>query len=112
MKLPNRDQAVVPPEKVTDYLLNTAHEDGRGKALFFLHFGFSMAHWEVLAQALVRHARDHEVANSETSDFGTRYVVEGVLETPSQRTVKLRVVWFISAGESRYQTGTAYPLEE
>ena len=112
MKLPNVDQALVPPEKIKDYLLNVAHEKGRGKAIFLLHFGFSVAKWEELVQSLIRHAHDHEVAKSEVSRFGTRYVLEGGLQTPSGRTPQVRVVWFVPEFGDRPRLVTVYPLEE
>jgi hypothetical protein len=36
MRLPNVAAAVVPPEKITGYLLSTEHRDGQHKAAFFL----------------------------------------------------------------------------
>lgn len=35
MTLPHLENAVVPPEKLTKYLLSMTHEDGAGKAAFF-----------------------------------------------------------------------------
>lgn len=102
----------MPPEKITAYLLDTEHENGRGKALFFIHFGFSMAQWEVLAAAIIRHAQEHEVVKQETTRFGTRYVVEGALQTPNQQAPQVRVVWFIPKDMQQPRLATAYPLEE
>jgi|SRR5450432_3509197 hypothetical protein len=112
VKLPNLRGAFVPPRKITHYLLDTSHDEGRGKALFFLHVGFDIAHWEELAEALVNHAQEHEVEKEETTRFGTRYIIEGALPTPAGRYVQLRSVWFISQGNPDPQFVTAYPLEE
>lgn len=102
----------MPPEKIIDYLLDVEHESGQGKALFFIHFGFSVAKWEVLAQALVSHANQNDVVKQEMTQFGTRYVIEGTLETPSQRKPQVRVVWFIPKDARIPRLATAYPLEE
>ncbi len=48
MKLPNREKAFVPREKIVDYLLSFVHKDGRAKAEFFTRFGFASESWEVL----------------------------------------------------------------
>lgn len=112
MKLPNVDQADVPLEKITSYLLNTGHDEGRGKALFFLHVGFSVEQWAVLAQTLLRHAQEHEVVKAETTRFGTRYVIEGAMQTPNGRIVQIRSVWSIAQHESNPRLVTAYPMEE
>ncbi len=110
MKLPNYDKAVVPREKIVDYLLSLAHRDGRSKAVFFSSFGFLVYAWQTLAAALRHHAAAHEVAKIEPTPFGTRYVVEGELGTPDGRTPLVRVVWFIDTGEDIPRLATAYPL--
>ncbi len=110
MKLPNHDQAIVPREKIVDYLLSPAHRDGRSKAIFFSGFGFSVAAWQTLAAALRHHAADYEVAKTESSPYGTRYVIEGELNAPDGRMGMVRVVWFIDTGGSIPRLATAYPL--
>lgn len=110
MKLPNHERALVPREKITDYLLSPIHKDGRGKAAFFSRFGFTPESWQTLAGALLRHAARHEVAKADATPFGTRYVVEGGLETPDGRAPLVRVVWFVETGEETPRLATAYPL--
>jgi len=110
VNLPNHQNAVVPEEKITGYLLCATHRDGRHKAAFFTHFGFSPESWQELAAALLRHAADHELAGTEDSPFGKRYVVEGIMNTPVGRTPLLRSVWFIETGAETPRFVTAYPL--
>jgi hypothetical protein len=110
MKLPNASAAVVPREKITGYLLSTTHRDGRHKAAFFLSFGFTARAWQILAAALATHAADHPVTKSEETPFGTRYVVEGTMQTPGGRTPSLRSVWFLEDNEGSPRFVTAYPL--
>lgn len=112
MKLPGYESVVVPQRKLTDYLLNEWHEDGRGKALFFERFGYSITNWEALEMALKGHAQTHEVVKVERTPFGTRYVVEGALETPDGRMPLVRVVWFIDLDGGIPRLVTAYPIEE
>jgi hypothetical protein len=109
MKLPNFEKAIIPREKITDYLLSPSHRDGRGKAAFFARFGFTAHLWQILAVALLQHAATHEVTKMEASSFGTRYVIEGNLETPDGRAPSVRVVWFIDIGEEIPRLVTAYP---
>jgi len=91
VKLLNLENANVPQAKITHYLLSPTHATGRGKAKFFIRFGFSAEQWEVLAEALLNHARDNNVTKIEPTPFGTRYVIEGTLETPVKRTPFVRV---------------------
>lgn len=112
MKLPNAENAIIPSAKITEYLLDIYHEEGAGKAKFFIYFGFSLANWGQLATALRRHCLQHEVSKVENTSFGTRYVVEGGLETPINRFPLVRVVWFILNTEQNPRLVTAYPLEQ
>ena len=41
--------------------------------------------------------------------FGTRYVVEGIMEVPDGRTPSIRSVWFVAEGEEIPRFATAYP---
>ena len=110
MKLPNVEAALIPREKIVDYLLSSFHKDGKGKADFFKRFGFTVELWHILAEALVKQALENEVMKKENTPFGTRYVVEGNLETPSGRRAKVRAVWFIEFENTVPRLATAYPL--
>lgn len=110
MKLPNHEHATVPREKMVDYLLSTTHRDGRHKAVFFGGFGFMPDDWQALAEALIRHAGDHEVAKEENSPFGTRYVVDGTMTMADGRDALVRTVWFIDTETDVPRFVTAYPL--
>jgi hypothetical protein len=110
VKLPNCEKAVVSQAKIRGYLLSLSHPDGYGKAKFFISLGFSIEAWEVLAEALICHAGEHEVTKIENSPFGTRYVIEGTIVTPEGRTPLIRSVWFVETGEHIPRFATAYPL--
>jgi hypothetical protein len=110
MNVPNVQLAVIPRAKVVDYLLNEAHASGRHKATFFIGHGCEHDKWQDLADRLRRHAVDHSVAREEPSPFGTRFVVEGIMEMPDGRTPLVRTVWFRRTDESITRFVTAYPL--
>jgi len=96
MKLPNVEAAIVPQAKITGYLLSPTHESGKGKAGFFNRFGYSPEQWEELAQALLQHAAENEVAKVEDSPFGKRFVIEGEMRTPDGRTPVVRTVCLLT----------------
>lgn len=110
MKLPNATEAIVPQQKITEYLLSLTHRDGQSKARFFLRFGFGSDRWETLATALRQHALDHPVQAIEPSPFGTRYVIEGPLIAPDGRRPVIRVVWFLETDATIPRLVTAYPV--
>lgn len=111
MKLPYRENATVAFAKVTHYLLNETHEDGKSKAAFFLHFGFSVARWETLRDALLAHASECDVASVLNTSRGKHYAVEGALITPSGRKPRVRTVWMIEDNSESPRFITAYPLK-
>lgn len=111
MKLPGVEQAVVSKEKIIGYLLSLEHWSGRGKAIFFLRFGFQTKKWRELADALIEHAAANEIESEVKTDYGKKYIIEGEIETPSGRRPVVRTVWFIAKGESIPRFVTAYPEE-
>ncbi len=112
MKLPYAEQAFIPEEKITKYLLNLQHPVGRSKAQFFMRFGFSVAGWKKLAIALYNHAQEHEVSTIRHISMGTLYAIEGVLHTPSGEYPLVRSIWFVPQGEKFPRLTSAYPLRE
>lgn len=110
MKLPAANKLVVEREKIVDYLLNPVHRFGASKARFFTHFGFRMAAWEELAEALREHGRTHEVTKTRETGFGPRYEVEGKLNCPNGRHPRVRSVWQLDKGAVAPRLLTAYPL--
>lgn len=110
MRLPNAERARVEREKITGYLLSTISPRGRSKAVFFLSFGFSEDHWQSFAEALRLQGINHEVVKVVETVHGSRYHVEGILETPDGRSPQVRTVWQTDAGSDYPRLITAYPL--
>ena len=110
MELPYSDQLRVDQAKIVDYLLSESN--GRGKAAFFLQCGFRPEHWAVLAEAIKVQARGHPVALAVDSPWGTRYSVDGPIDTPSGRQPRPRVrtVWILEAGSEQPRLITAHPV--
>ena len=104
------DHAVVEETKVKAYLLSLEHTFGRAKARIFLAHGFSQGEWNLLREALLRHAREGRIVGSETSAFGVKYVVEGRIVTPGGRSPMVRSVWFEERDSGPVRLVTAYPV--
>ncbi len=92
-ELPNADKATIQTEKITRYLLNFDHEDGKTKAEFFVRFGFDPDDWQVLEQALLQHAVENPVVDVTETEFGVKYTLEGGLTCPDGRKPGIRTVW-------------------
>lgn len=111
-RLPSAERAIVDGTKITEYLLNAAHPDNGGKARFFLSLGFSTASPMLLAAALRLQAISGEVVQESTSAHGTKYVIDGQIESPDGRQRAARTVWIIDAGQELPRLVTAYPRGE
>lgn len=112
MKLPDADKAIVEREKIVTCLLNAAHPDNDGKARFFFALGFNEEDWGLLAAALRKAAENHDVSKLMASPHGTKYIVDGRIETPGGKTPLVRAVWIVNVGLKAPRLVTAYPCEE
>ncbi len=111
-RLPHAEKAYVPQGKIEDYLLSPTHTVGRAKAAFFATVGFSPSDPAALERGLLSIARHGEVTQQVSTEYGTKYVVDGWLHTPSGRQVAVRTVWIVEWGHSAPRLVTAYPQEE
>ena len=109
MNLPNANDAEVPRQKISDYLLRPDHAEGASKARFFLARGFSGEDWPALARALVKQA-EADVSAKIEGRFGTKYVVDGAIECPDGSQPEIRTVWMIAHGAINPRLVTAHPL--
>ncbi|OGK08574.1 MAG: hypothetical protein A2W80_05375 [Candidatus Riflebacteria bacterium GWC2_50_8] len=108
--LPGREICEIPPEKIRLYLLNHEHIVGRSKAKFFNSVGFTGQNWQILAVALKEHAQKNTVTRTEKTEFGTKYSIEGKLNSPDGRNPLGRAIWFIDYGEQVPRLVTVHPL--
>ncbi len=109
MKLPYPEQALLAHSKITEYLLHEGNESG--KAGFFIRFGFSVSQWNLLAEALLEHAKTYEVVQAVTTQHGTKYIIEGKLSTPDERNPTIRAIWLIEHEQTTARFITAYPMK-
>ena len=109
MFLPNQHLAIVEERKIVAYLLNLQHQEGRGKALFFLHCGFRPDTTDAFKKALLQHAAEHPYVEKEETKFGVKYVVKGKIETPHRVAVEITTIWMVPVGTAHPKLITAYP---
>ena len=109
MLLPNVQSAIVSREKIVDYLVNPEHPDGAGKAAFFTAMGFRADRWQDLANALLELAKSQPVFATLASAHGSKYIVDGAIDTPSGRSVTVRSVWIVDHEGLTPRLVTAYP---
>jgi len=109
LQLPHAEMAIVPLEKITGYLLNDAHPEGGGKAIFFQRYGFRLDEPHVLQAELRRLAREIDVRESGFG-YGLKYVGVGALNCPDGRRARIMTVWVLRSGQPPPFFVTAYPV--
>lgn len=108
MRLPNGEAAIVAEEKLRDYLLSVSHPTGRFKSTFFRALGFE-ANGHSGLEAALRALLSGEAELVGASEFGTKYVVRGLLQGPGGQVATVVTVWIILTGEAVPRFVTAYP---
>jgi hypothetical protein len=95
MKLPNGDQALIDPRKVTDYCLSPDHEDGQHKAHVFQSLlGLTLDEADTLLAALRQAATAGEALLGKRDKYGQRYVIDFEFTGPAG-TATIRSAWII-----------------
>ena len=107
--LANSSERQIDKSKLFDYLLHPVNS--RGKLGHFSRYGYSQGNWEDLHASLLEHAQKHLVTRVVATKFGTKYIVTGVLNTPSGRQPLpiITAVWQKDTGEVGVRLITAYP---
>jgi len=107
--LPDAERAFVPLPKLLNYLLSDPHSDGESKARYFRRFGFSRDRADELEQALLRGAATGDVVKVESTRYGPKYVVVGMVTTPVGMVIRLTTVWIVEGEDSPPRLVMAYP---
>ena len=70
----NAADAIIPKEKIVDYLLSPTHPSGHLKAKYFRAIGYSSDQWEAL-EADIRSVLQNRAIRKEKTDYGQKYEV-------------------------------------
>ena len=90
-------------------MLSDIHPVGRAKALFLKNLGYDNTNAELLANDLLKIAREQVVLDVRASEYGTKYIIDGMVQTPNGSTVAMRTVWIVETNDSQPRFVTAYP---
>ncbi|MCX7110258.1 MAG: hypothetical protein NTX45_09035 [Proteobacteria bacterium] len=111
MKFPNSEHALIPPEKISGYLLSPDHPTGKFKAAFFHSQGYSQVHWKRLEND-IRSILENDAIYGERTEYGQKFEVKGKITGPVGKPFLLVTVWIILNGEDVPRFITAFPGEK
>ncbi|TRU84144.1 MAG: hypothetical protein EWV76_05750 [Microcystis novacekii Mn_MB_F_20050700_S1] len=112
MLLPNRENAFIQPEKLTNYLLSETHSIGKSKAKFFRELGFNEKNVTLLEQELSKIVKNQDITEVINTEHGTKYIIIGTINTPKNKSVAILTVWIIDLGKDTPRFVTARPFSE
>jgi len=108
MKLPKAENAIIPPEKLRDYVLSFEHPIGRLKAAFFSSLGYNKEEWKTLERDLRTQHLALDVEEIIQSKYGTKYIIRGQLKGPSGISAEIISIWVVRIDEEIPRFVTAY----
>ncbi|MCA9110920.1 MAG: hypothetical protein KDA52_13300 [Planctomycetaceae bacterium] len=109
MPIPGANDAVVPIEKVTDYLLNEDHKVGGSKAVWFIACGYQPEAPEFLIDDLLTIAKTCDEFQEISFDYGVKYIAFGSVESPTGMMCDIKTIWKLLTNETIPKFVTAYP---
>ena len=112
MKMTNCINSIVNSSKITNYLLDENHEQGRSKAKFFKSFGFIKEEPETFITSLISHANERTVDSIVENKHGIKFILKCDLNSPDKRNPCIRSVWIIKNGDKIPRLVTAIPEKE
>ncbi|WP_160123745.1 DUF6883 domain-containing protein [Rhodovarius lipocyclicus] len=102
------EKLIIDRRKITDYLLNSNHPDGRSKCNFFLSVGFEINNPDQLLEALEAHPEVNAVLKTVTTPHGKKHVVECYFKNPNNANYCIRTIW-LEKNKDEILFVTAYP---
>jgi len=109
VKLPNQKNASVSLSKISDYLISETHPVGKWKAKIFQSHGYTQKNIDSLRDGLLSIANEEEVNDIINTIYGTKYIINGNLKTPSGKELNVKTIWIIDTGQEIPRFVTAYP---
>ena len=106
--IPNADQATIDTRKLSDYVLNTAHSQGKHKARVFESvLGLTDADTDILRDALQDAVQSKEARIVDEDDYGIRYQIDFEMTTDTG-IATIRSGWIIRVDEDYPRFLTCY----
>ena len=108
MKLPNGDRAIVPEEKLLNFLLNPNHPEQPGHAILFKELlGIGPESADMLRMALLRAAAESEASLGQISPYGQKYEIKFSMTGP-RGVYTVLSVWIIESSDVILRLVTAF----
>lgn len=110
MRIP-ADEALIPRDKLTQYLLVPRIEDDKSK--FLVQAGFELDNPDILEQAICELLRVNDAVQDRTNEYGVYYRVTGDLIGTNGRILKVVTIWIVKVNsDGKFSFVTLKPSKE
>ncbi|MEJ4044317.1 two-partner secretion domain-containing protein [Erwinia sp. SLM-02] len=108
-RLVNADKAVIDPNKVTSYALNSEHPVGGNKAkVFESALGYNQSNAADLITKVQEGVKSNSVKMGSSDKFGQRMTIDMPITGPNGKTVIVRTGWIYDVGSTTPRMTTIY----
>jgi hypothetical protein len=101
--------AIIPPQKITDYLLRFRPRNDKSRLLG--RIGFAIDAPQTLETAIRLHASEGDAKLDAQDVYGEYFVVNGTLQGPSG-ALSIESIWIRRSGETTFRFVTLKPARE
>jgi hypothetical protein len=101
--------AIIPMEKLRDYVLPPTHAEGRTKAAYLARLGYSQDDWPRLEADLRQQLLPREATPAGPSPYGLKYGDSRAGDCPERSDRVDRTIWIVLHGESIPRLVTLIP---
>lgn len=109
MRVPFAENAEIDIRKLSDYVLNPGHANGRHKAILWSSaLGITAEDAAELSAALLDAVIANNAAIGKVDYYGQRYTVDFLLEWRGKNAI-IRTCWIVSCGSKTPRLTTAFP---
>ena len=81
------DEAIIPAEKLTDYILSPTHPEGRSKAAYLSQMGYNQTNWKTFERDLRKQHLSCDAKEGKSSPYGKKYEILAPLSGPGGKTL-------------------------
>lgn len=108
-RIPEYENANIPPAKLYEYSLNMNHNRGRNKAIVFQSaLGFNSGNGELLKQAILSGLAVTPAKVGYLTEYGQTFVVDMPITGPNGNTAIVRTAWIIRPDKDYPDLVSAY----
>ena len=110
MKLPNADRAIVEITKLSDYVLNPEHVQGKHKARVFASaLNFTTNDVVTLRDLLLAAAQNEDAEPARQDEYGQRFIIDFEVSRDDKIAV-IRSAWIVRTDENFPRLTSCYVL--